>query len=57
MKKKAVNGLNTKVGNIRQPYDPRQGWAEAAEQMNAAEDDKLLMGDFSNQFDQEEWTW
>ena len=36
---------------------PRQGWAEAAEQMNAAGDDELLMGDFPNEFDEEEWTW
>ena len=37
--------------------DPRQGWAEAAKQMNAAGDDELLMDDFPNEFDKEEWTW
>jgi antitoxin MazE len=36
---------------------PRQGWAEAAQQMNASGDDELLMGDFPNDFDKEEWTW
>ncbi len=37
--------------------DPRQGWAEAAQQMHESKDDELLLGDFSNEFDQEEWTW
>lgn len=37
--------------------DPRQGWAEAAKQMHAEGDDKLLLSDFSNEFDKEEWTW
>lgn len=37
--------------------DPREGWAEAAKQMHAAEDDGLLLGDLPNEFDKEEWTW
>lgn len=37
--------------------DPRQGWAEAAKQMHAAGDDELLLDDFPNEFDKEEWTW
>ncbi len=37
--------------------DPRQGWAEAAKQMHAAGDDKLLLSDSPNEFDKEEWTW
>jgi antitoxin MazE len=37
--------------------DPRQGWAESAKEMNAAGDDGLLIGDFPNEFDKEEWTW
>ena len=37
--------------------DPRQGWAEAAQEMSAAGDDELLLGDFPNEFDKEEWTW
>lgn len=41
---------------IIKPY-PRQGWAEAARQMNIAGDDELLMDDFANEFDKEEWTW
>lgn len=37
--------------------DPRQGWAEAAQQMNAAGDDKLLSGDLPTDFEKEEWTF
>jgi antitoxin MazE len=44
-------------GSIIIKPDPREGWAEAAKQMYAAEDDKLLSDDFPNEFDKEEWTW
>ena len=44
-------------GTIIIKPDPRQGWAEAAKQMNDAGDDKLIMDDFPNEFDKEEWTW
>ncbi len=37
--------------------DPRQGWAEAARHMNKEGDDQLLMEDFPDDFDKEEWTW
>lgn len=37
--------------------DPRQGWAEAAQQMSAAGDDELLLGDLPTDFEKEEWTW
>jgi len=37
--------------------DPRQGWAEAAQQMHAAGDDELLFGDLPTDFEKEEWTW
>jgi len=37
--------------------DPRQGWAEAAQQMHASGDDELLLGDLSTDFEKEEWTW
>ena len=37
--------------------EPRQGWAEAAKKMHEAKDDELLLGDFPNEFDREEWTW
>jgi antitoxin MazE len=37
--------------------EPRLGWAEAAQQMQAEEDDKLLMDDLPTDFEKEEWTW
>lgn len=37
--------------------EPRQGWAEAAKLMSSAGDDELIIGDLSNEFDKEEWTW
>lgn len=37
--------------------DPRQGWAEAAQQMHASGDDELLLDDLSTDFEKEEWTW
>lgn len=37
--------------------EPRQGWTEAAKQMHEAKDDELLVEDFPDEFDQEEWTW
>ncbi len=36
---------------------PRQGWAEAAIEMNAAGDDIPLLEDSMTDFDKEEWTW
>ncbi|RYY22168.1 MAG: AbrB/MazE/SpoVT family DNA-binding domain-containing protein [Sphingobacteriaceae bacterium] len=44
-------------GKIIIKPEPRQGWAEAAKQMNAAGDDELLVKDFPNDFDKDEWTW
>ena len=44
-------------GNIILKPNPRQGWAEAAKQMYANNDDELLSEDFPNDFDREEWTW
>lgn len=44
-------------GKIIIKPEPRQGWAEAAKQMNAAGDDELLLKDLPNEFDKDEWTW
>lgn len=44
-------------GKIIIKPEPRQGWAEAAKQMNAAGDDELLLKDLPNEFDRDEWTW
>lgn len=49
--------LEINNGSIIIKPEPRQGWAEAAKQMNAAGDDQLLLGDFPNEFEKEEWTW
>ncbi len=37
--------------------DPREGWAEDAAALAAAGDYELVLGDFPNDFDDEEWTW
>ena len=37
--------------------EPRQGWAEAAQQMHSAGDDALLLDELPTDFEQEEWTW
>ena len=37
--------------------EARQGWAEAAQEIHAAGEDELLLEDFPNEFDKEEWTW
>lgn len=37
--------------------DARRGWAEAAKEMGSSGDDELLMDDFPNEFDDQEWTW
>lgn len=49
--------LEISDGSIIIKPEPRQGWAEAAKQMNAAGDDQLLSGDSPNEFEKEEWTW
>jgi len=36
---------------------PREGWEEAFRAAGASHQDELLMGGFSNQFDQDEWQW
>ncbi len=37
--------------------DPRQGWAEAAQEMHASNDDDLLLDELPTDFESEEWTW
>jgi antitoxin MazE len=49
--------LEISNGSIVIKPEPRQGWAEAAKMMNAAEDDNLLLPDHSTEFENEEWTW
>jgi antitoxin MazE len=42
---------------IRPASNPREGWAEAFEQMARRGDDALLNGDVANEFDETEWEW
>lgn len=44
-------------GSIVIKPEPRQGWAEAAQMMNATGDDNLIIADFPNEFEKDEWTW
>ncbi|WEK03553.1 MAG: AbrB/MazE/SpoVT family DNA-binding domain-containing protein [Candidatus Devosia phytovorans] len=37
--------------------DPREGWAEDAAALMAAGDYEIVLGDFPNDFDDEEWVW
>ena len=41
---------------IAKARNPREGWAEAAAQMRARGESKLLLGG-GNRFDQAEWEW
>lgn len=42
---------------IRPVSKARQGWAEALKEMAENGDDKLLLGDFDNEWDEAEWVW
>lgn len=35
----------------------RQGWAVAFKEMTSHSDDKLLLGDLQNEFDESDWQW
>ena len=36
---------------------PREGWAQAAQEMHERDDDRLLDSPTPTQFDEEEWEW
>ena len=42
---------------IERVRHPREGWEEAAKLIAAEGGDELLLGDFPNEFDEDEWTW
>jgi antitoxin MazE len=42
---------------IRAASHPREGWAEALEEMARRGDDALLDGELVDEFDQTEWEW
>ena len=42
---------------IEKASDPRAGWEEAFRAADIEETGELLLGDFPNEFDRDEWTW
>jgi len=38
-------------------HQPRQGWNKAYQTMHEAQDDKLLIKNIGNRFDEEDWEW
>ena len=42
---------------IRPARHPRDGWEEAAREMHANGDDRLLDPEITSEWDQTEWTW
>ena len=45
-------------GLLLRPVQPaRQGWAEAFKSMHSAGDDKPLLDEVDNTFDEDEWAW
>ena len=42
---------------IERVSNPRQGWEEAFTTADIDEAGELLLGDFPNDFDKDEWTW
>ena len=42
---------------VRAARGPRSGWAEAARQMHARGDDRLLDASAATRFDEDEWQW
>lgn len=51
--------LRAEVGRIvvERTDHPRAGWEEAARQVADEGGDALILGDFPNEFDKDEWTW
>ena len=42
---------------IERAGNPREGWEAAARQISKQGGDNLLLGDFPNEFDRDDWTW
>lgn len=42
---------------IERTKHPRDGWSEAFAAADIDESGELLLGDFPNEFDENEWTW
>jgi antitoxin MazE len=43
-------------GLLIKPNKVREGWADSFKEMAKNGDDELILGDFKNTFDDEEWT-
>jgi len=52
-----VIAFPTETATISSVPQPRYKWAEAAQQMHLAGDDRLLMSDISNNENIDWWTW
>jgi len=39
------------------PVNPRRGWEEQFLKAGSLDDKEMLIGDFENSFDNDEWTW
>jgi antitoxin MazE len=55
LKEKVLVDLK-KDGFLIKPKKVRDGWAESFKEMAENKDDQLILGDFKNTFDDEEWT-
>ena len=42
---------------IERAKHPRDGWEEAFKDADIDDSGELLLGDFPNEFDKDEWTW
>ena len=42
---------------VKSSYHPRQGWAEAAQQMHERRHDRMLEPVTPTRFDEQEWEW
>ena len=42
---------------VERSGNPREGWAEAFKNADVDHSGELLLGDFPNEFDKDEWTW
>ena len=42
---------------IERVKHPREGWEEAFKAADIDDTGEVLLGDFPNEFDKDEWTW
>ncbi|MCK4763387.1 MAG: AbrB/MazE/SpoVT family DNA-binding domain-containing protein [Candidatus Aminicenantes bacterium] len=54
LKNKVILDLE-KEGLLIKPKKTRAGWEESFKEMAQNKDDELILGDFKNTFDEEEW--